>query len=277
MVRPKKFLGQRFLRDDNIARKIAGYLNPAYPLVLEVGPGTGALSRHLLSDDRFETWFMEVDREAAAYLRTAFPDIRERLIEADFLKYDLAAFPPEKAPESRPNEELSAARGPRFSIIGNFPYNISSQILFRVLAFRDRIPETIGMFQKELADRITAPPGNKTYGILSVLIQSFFETDYLFTVGEQVFSPPPKVKSAVIRLRRNGVTSLGCDETLFFRVVKTAFNQRRKTLRNALKPLPGSHLLQETPSIAPLLELRAERLTIDDFIRITRNLHQYNP
>ena len=242
-----------------------------------MGPGTGALSRHLLSDDRFETWFMEVDREAAAYLRTAFPDIRERLIEADFLKYDLAAFPPEKAPGSRPNEELSAARGPRFSIIGNFPYNISSQILFRVLAFRDRIPETIGMFQKELADRITAPPGNKTYGILSVLIQSFFETDYLFTVGEQVFSPPPKVKSAVIRLRRNGVTSLGCDETLFFRVVKTAFNQRRKTLRNALKPLPGSHLLQETPSIAPLLELRAERLTIDDFIRITRNLHQYNP
>jgi 16S rRNA (adenine1518-N6/adenine1519-N6)-dimethyltransferase len=252
MVNPKKHLGQHFLRDENIARKIAELVNPDYPLVLEIGPGTGVLSKYLLQDKRLDPWFMEIDRESVAYLTNTYPEMTDRLIQADFLKYDLERFP-------------AQGQKTKFSVIGNFPYNISTQILFRVLENRDRIPEVTGMFQKEVAERIAAPPGNKTYGIISVLLQAFYHIDYLFTVSETVFFPPPKVKSAVIRLRRNDTTTLDCDESLFVRVVKTGFNQRRKTLRNSLGTMTRKPL-------GPYSGLRPERLGVADFVALTRIL-----
>ncbi|MCK9424373.1 MAG: 16S rRNA (adenine(1518)-N(6)/adenine(1519)-N(6))-dimethyltransferase [Bacteroidales bacterium] len=298
MIRPKKHLGQHFLRDENIARKIVGYLNPELPVVLEIGPGMGVLSKYLLHDPRFDPWFMEVDQEAISWLNATFPQISNRLITADFLKFDLSEFPPwiqdtgynNQHPPTIIQHPVSSIQHPEsyildpasrigseatvhpasFSLIGNFPYNISSQILFKVLEHRHRVKEVIGMFQKEVAERVCAPPGNKTYGILSVLLQAFFEIDYLFTVNETVFYPPPRVKSAVIRLRRNNVLKLGCDEALFSRVVKTAFNQRRKTLRNALRSLIGGLSLPEMKTIAGLLDLRAERLTVNEFIVLTQ-------
>ncbi len=292
MVRPKKFLGQHFLHDENIAQKIVGYLNPSYPVVLEIGPGMGALSKYLLEKPGFQTWFMEIDRESIAYLVRTYPEISKRLIEADFLKYDLSDFPPDHGKAPFGNSSLNKAvpdlnpftnsgtpsgnplsdsiEPVTFTIIGNFPYNISSQILFRALENRNRVGEIIGMFQKEVAQRLAAPPGNKTYGILSVLLQAYYEIDYLFTVNETVFYPPPKVKSAVIRLRRNTVDSLHCDETLFTRVVKTAFNQRRKTLRNALRPLTGNQPVPDSKTTGKYMDLRAERLSVNDFINLTR-------
>ncbi|MCK9203306.1 MAG: 16S rRNA (adenine(1518)-N(6)/adenine(1519)-N(6))-dimethyltransferase RsmA [Bacteroidales bacterium] len=266
MIRPKKHLGQHFLRDENIAQKIVGYLNPEYPLVLEIGPGMGSLSKYLLQDPRFDPYFMEVDREAVSYLISTFPEISGKLIEADFLKYDLSCFP----------SPISHLPSP-ISFIGNFPYNISSQILFKALEYRHRVREVIGMFQKEVALRVASPPGNRTYGILSVLLQAFFEIDYLFTVNENVFDPPPKVKSAVIRLRRNEVISLGCDEALFFRVVKMAFNQRRKTLRNALRPLLDKSLLSDDSALKQMLDLRAERLNVSDFVALTLAIKAISP
>ena len=255
MVTPKKKYGQHFLRDENTARKIIGYINHEYPVILEIGPGTGVLSKYLLQDPRLDPFFLEVDPEAVGHLKSTFPLIADRIISADFLAYDLAGFCP---------------GAEKFTILGNFPYNISSQILFRVLEFRDRVPEVIGMFQKEVALRIAAPPGSKTYGILSVLLQAFYSIDYLFTVSETVFFPPPKVKSAVIRLRRNDVRNLACDETLFTRVVKTAFNQRRKTLRNSLKSLADPEILVRLE----LSSLRPERLPVEDFVRITAAIGQ---
>ena len=257
-VVPKKRYGQHFLRDENTARKIVGLVNHEYPVILEIGPGTGVLSKYLLTDKLLDPYFMEVDREAVDYLRITYPAMSTRLIFADFLGSDLSLF----APHTK-----------RFTLIGNLPYNISSQILFRVLEFRDRIPEVIGMFQKEVAMRIAARPGSKTYGILSVLLQAYYNIEYLFTVNESVFYPPPKVKSAVVRLRRNSVLKLDCDEIVFTRVVKTAFNQRRKTLRNSLKTILPSGILADGSFPASFLSLRPEQLSVDDFIAITREVN----
>ena len=257
MVYPKKRYGQHFLRDENIARKIIGYLPGEYNTVIEIGAGTGVLSKYLLQDDNLNPYFFEIDNESVQYLNATYPSIRGKLINADFLDYDLSVFP-------HP-----------FVIIGNFPYNISSQILFRVLENRNKIPHVIGMFQKEVAERITAPPGSKKYGILSVLIKAFFDIEYLFTVNETVFSPPPRVKSAVIRLNRNKTMQLDCDEEMFFRVVKSAFNQRRKTLRNSLKAfdfLKDFPRFIEMENSIPLLSKRAEQLSVEDYCLLTRKI-----
>jgi 16S rRNA (adenine1518-N6/adenine1519-N6)-dimethyltransferase len=253
MIRPKKHLGQHFLRDENIARKIIGSLSPEIVNVIEVGPGTGILSKYLLENPELNPFFFEIDNEAVLYLQRQYPGISGKLMEMDFLKADLSLLP---AP---------------FAVIGNFPYNISSQILFRVIEYRNSVPEVIGMFQKEVAERIASPPGSKKYGILSVLLKAWFDIEYLFTVNESVFYPPPKVKSAVIRLKRNHIIQLGCNEELFFSTVKTAFNQRRKTLRNALKGMipPGKTPLH---GINTLLDDRAEQLSVADFVELARFL-----
>jgi len=253
MVRPKKHLGQHFLRDENIARKIIAGLSGEVCNVVEVGPGTGILSKYLLEDPARNPFFFEVDSEAVIYLQQQFPGISGKLAEKDFLKADLSIIP---AP---------------FAVIGNFPYNISSQILFRVLEYRNSVPEVIGMFQKEVAERIASPPGSKKYGILSVLMKAWFDIEYLFTVNESVFYPPPKVKSAVIRLQRNKVKKLDCNEELFILTVKTAFNQRRKTLRNALKGMIPAGTIP-LPVIHALLDNRAEQLSVTGFVELTRYL-----
>jgi 16S rRNA (adenine1518-N6/adenine1519-N6)-dimethyltransferase len=250
MVQPKKYLGQHFLRDDNIARKIVGYLSPETLNLLEIGPGTGVLTQHLIQSRVPNYLAVEIDREAIEYLKQQFHDNSDRFIQADFLKLDLNKLFPEK-----------------FSIIGNFPYNISSQILFRIIENRNKIVEVIGMFQKELAERISSPSGNKKYGIPSVLVQAYFNIDYLFTVNENVFSPPPKVKSAVIRIKRNNVEQLDCDESLFISIVKSGFNQRRKTLRNSLSNFSFSGFEE----ISVLLSLRAEQLAVNDFVFLAQN------
>jgi 16S rRNA (adenine1518-N6/adenine1519-N6)-dimethyltransferase len=248
-VHAKKFLGQHFLKDENIARQIADSLTATTPHVLEIGPGMGVLTKYLYNKEGLDFHAIEIDRESVAYLHEHYPTLH--VIEGDFLALDLSTL------FSEP-----------FAVIGNFPYNISSQILFKVFDNRNCIPEVVGMFQKEVAERVAAKPGSKTYGILSVLLSAFYNIEYLFTVHENVFNPPPKVKSAVIRLRRNNVTSLECDETLFVKVVKIGFNQRRKTLRNALKQL--SLPLDAVP--VQLLSLRAEQLSVNDFIALTKSL-----
>lgn len=249
-VSAKKHLGQHFLRDENIAKKIAAAIQPEgnYATVLEIGPGMGVLTKHLLQREEFTTWVVEVDRESVAYLEEHYPELKPRIIAWDFLKLDLS-------------ERFSEP----FAVIGNFPYNISSQILFRILEFRDLVPEAAGMFQKEVAERVAAKPGSKTYGILSVLVQAWYDIKYLFTVSEHVFSPPPKVKSGVIRLKRNATDRLACDEKFFIEVVKAGFNQRRKTLRNALRAfeiIPGNedHIF---------FTKRAEQLSVEDFVQLT--------
>ncbi|MGL5891225.1 MAG: 16S rRNA (adenine(1518)-N(6)/adenine(1519)-N(6))-dimethyltransferase RsmA, partial [Bacteroidia bacterium] len=203
-IRAKKHLGQHFLRDENIARKIAESLrnNSGYTQVLEIGPGMGVLTKYLLQETAFETWVAEIDTESIAYLQEHYPQLAPRIIAGDFLRMKLDNYFKNQ-----------------FAVIGNFPYNISSQILFKVLENRNLVPELVGMFQKEVAERVAEPPGSKTYGILSVLLQAWFNIEYLFTVHENVFSPPPKVKSAVIRLTRNNVQQLGCDEKMFTAVV----------------------------------------------------------
>jgi 16S rRNA (adenine1518-N6/adenine1519-N6)-dimethyltransferase len=248
-VRPKKSLGQHFLKDDNIARKIVQSLSNETSNVLEIGPGMGILTAHLLQSPHATSYFIDTDRESVDYLRKRFPESADQMVHGDFLQFD---------PSS-----LFAAE---FTIIGNFPYNISSQIFFRVLEYRDRIPEVVGMVQKEVAERLASGPGSKKYGILSVLLQAFYRIEYIFTVNETVFIPQPKVKSAVIRLLRNERASLECDEKLFFRVVKTAFNQRRKTLHNALKPI-GIIIRSEEFSV--YAGKRAEQLSVDDFVKLT--------
>ncbi|MEI6174899.1 MAG: 16S rRNA (adenine(1518)-N(6)/adenine(1519)-N(6))-dimethyltransferase RsmA [Bacteroidota bacterium] len=276
MIRPKKHLGQHFLRDENIARKIVSYLNPAWPLVLEIGPGMGVLTKYILEIPGLDPWFMEVDRESVEYLKGFFPGISDRLIQADFLSYDLNGFPPAGNPAPAENG-IDQNPLAKFTVIGNFPYNISSQILFKVLESRDRVPEVIGMFQKEVAERLAAPPGSKTYGIISVLLQAFYDIEYLFTVNESVFSPPPKVKSAVIRLQRNNTAKLACDETFFIRLVKTAFNQRRKTLRNAIRSmLPPQDIATRSSILSSYLDLRAERLSVEDFVQLAIELSRHN-
>ena len=249
-VRAKKFLGQHFLTDESIAERIARSLTGRTANLLEIGPGMGVLTKYLVDDARYCFKAIELDTESVDYLHRHYPTLD--VIEGDFLRLDLSKI----------------FDNATFSIIGNFPYNISSQILFRVFEQRGSVPEVVGMFQKEVAERVAAGPGSKTYGILSVLLSAFYNIEYLFTVHENVFNPPPKVKSAVIRLTRNDVAKLDCDEKLFVQVVKTGFNQRRKTLRNALKPLNLS--LDNIPD--DLLAKRAEQLSVADFTLITNKL-----
>jgi 16S rRNA (adenine1518-N6/adenine1519-N6)-dimethyltransferase len=248
-VRPKKHLGQHFLKDDNIARKIVASLNPEGLPILEIGPGTGILTKYLLELSGQKCLFIDTDKESIDFLTREFPGHTEQFIHGNFLKTNV--------------HELFAGK---FCIIGNLPYNISSQILFKVLENRDQVEQMVGMIQKEVAERLASNPGNRSYGILSVLLQAFYRIEYLFTVNESVFVPPPKVKSAVFRLTRNERVSLDCDEELFFRVVKTAFNQRRKTLRNSLKTF---YIDYQREGLEPLAGKRAEELDVDDFVKLT--------
>jgi 16S rRNA (adenine1518-N6/adenine1519-N6)-dimethyltransferase len=250
LVKAKKHLGQHFLTDKNIAEKIVNSLQSGekYHQVLEVGPGMGILSDFLLSNKNLETFLVDIDTESFDYLKKRYPDLGNRLINADFLQMDFKEIFPGK-----------------MAVIGNFPYNISSQILFKILDNRDQVVEVVGMFQKEVAQRCAEKPGTKEYGILSVFLQAFYKVEYLFSVKPGVFNPPPKVNSAVIRLTRNEVETLDCDEKLFWQVVKAGFNQRRKTLRNALSSLINKDNMGDDP----LFELRAERLGVTDFVKLT--------
>jgi len=278
-VRAKKALGQHFLTDLSIAQRIAeallvpgrdnsvedetlkGQPNPLP--ALEVGPGMGVLTQYLLQRPEVDLRMVEIDTESVNYLLVHFPQVQGRLMEADFLKLRLEKF-------------FSG----QFAVIGNFPYNISSQIFFKILDYKEQVPQVVCMIQKEVAERIAEKPGTKTYGILSVLLQAWYDIEYLFTVGEGAFNPPPKVKSAVIRLVRNQRRELGCDEVLFKTVVKTGFNQRRKTLRNSLKPLIRAKAErcgwgEEELAVFiadPVFELRPERLSVEDFIDLTLKL-----
>ena len=250
-VRPKKHLGQHFLADPNIARRIVESLRLPEGVgeVLEIGPGMGVLTQYLLEHQAYQTSVVEIDPESVAYLTAHYPALAPRIYATDFLRQDLGTMFP----------------GQPLAIIGNFPYNISTQIFFQVLASRQQVREVVGMLQKEVAERLAEPPGSKTYGILSVLLQAYYDIEYLFTVPPHVFVPPPKVESAVVRLTRNHTAQLACDEKLFFRVVKQAFSTRRKTLRNALKPLG---LATETMA-ADIFDKRAEQLGVADFVRLT--------
>ncbi|KAB7733040.1 16S rRNA (adenine(1518)-N(6)/adenine(1519)-N(6))-dimethyltransferase RsmA [Rudanella paleaurantiibacter] len=259
-VKPKKNLGQHFLTDHSIAHQIAdllsGHRGPdgqPYAHVLEIGPGTGVLTQFLLADSRFETHAIEIDSESVVYLKKEFPGLTPRLVEGDFLELTPADYLP-NLPETAP-----------FAIAGNFPYNISSQIFFKVLDYRDRIPEVVCMLQREVAMRLASPPSKKDYGILSVFLQAWYDVKYEFTVPPEVFNPPPKVHSGVISVRRNGVTDLGCNERKFIQVVKHGFNQRRKTLRNALKPLG----ITEAAAQSAYMDKRAEQLSVADFVTLT--------
>ena len=299
-VRAKKALGQHFLTDQKVARAIVDALEPfptktssevkapagarpcpglsqkdgkgleaaggpgeSYSPVLEVGPGMGVLTQYLLERRDIDLKLIEIDTESVEYLLTHFQGMQGRLMEGDFLTLKLEKLFPEQ-----------------FAIIGNFPYNISSQIFFKVLDYKERIPQVVGMVQKEVAERIACPPGSKTYGILSVLLQAWYDIEYLFTVGSGCFAPPPKVESAVIRLKRNSRASLDCDEALFKTVVKTAFGQRRKMMRNPLKPLAAAKAAREGWSEEELaaflardvFTLRPERLSVEDFVALTNLL-----
>ena len=248
-VKAKKFLGQHFLTDETIARRIVDSLSGLTSNVIEIGPGMGVLTKYLIDKPELNFHVVEIDRESVAYLHDHYPTLD--VIEGDFLKLNLTTLFHDT-----------------FAVIGNFPYNISSQILFRVFECRNEAVEVVGMFQKEVAERVAAGPGSKVYGILSVLLSAFYDIEYLFTVHEHVFNPPPKVKSAVIRLKRNRVTSLECDEKLFVRVVKAGFNQRRKTLRNALRSadLPIEAVDDQ------VLSKRAEQLSVAEFIALTKTI-----
>ncbi|MBR6539321.1 MAG: 16S rRNA (adenine(1518)-N(6)/adenine(1519)-N(6))-dimethyltransferase RsmA [Bacteroides sp.] len=255
LVKPKKFLGQHFLKDLKVAQDIADTVDACPDLpVLEVGPGMGVLTQYLLPKQR-PLKVVELDYESVAYLREAFPQLEDNIIEDDFLKMNLTRL----------------FDGKPFVLTGNYPYNISSQIFFKMLENKDLIPCCTGMIQKEVAERMAAGPGSKTYGILSVLMQAWYKVEYLFTVHEHVFNPPPKVKSAVIRMTRNDTTQLGCDEALFKQVVKTTFNQRRKTLRNSIKPILGKDcsLTQD-----PLFDKRPEQLSIQQFVDLTNMVEE---
>lgn len=255
MVKPKKHLGQHFLIDNNIAQKIVDCLEPEYTNVCEIGPGTGMLTTPLLKKDYIKDLkLIEVDPDSVEHLVSNFEDDRLSIIEADFLRMNV--------------DNIFTSP---FALIGNLPYNISSQIFFKVLENRNRIPLIVSMIQKEVAERIAAPHGNKTYGILSVLLQSWYDIEYCFTVNENVFFPPPRVKSAVIRLTRNTTQELDCDEKLFFTTIKTAFNHRRKTLRNALRPL----LPDIQQSDHKFFSLRAEQLSPEQFVELTRVVEEY--
>ncbi|WP_219223278.1 16S rRNA (adenine(1518)-N(6)/adenine(1519)-N(6))-dimethyltransferase RsmA [Pedobacter antarcticus] len=253
LVRAKKHLGQHFLTDKKIAAKIVDGLvhTDQYKQVLEVGPGMGILSDILLEREHLETYMIDIDTESYNFLKDKYPQMGSRLINGDFLAMD-----------------LRAVFSGKFAVIGNFPYNISSQILFKILAHRDQVVEMVGMFQKEVAERCASKSGTKDYGILSVLIQAYYNIDYLFTVKPGTFNPPPKVNSGVIRLSRNEMKELPCDEKLFWAVVKSGFNQRRKTLRNALSGVVPKIKMDEHP----FFDKRAEQLTVADFISLTQHV-----
>lgn len=250
-VRAKKHLGQHFLTDKNICKKIADQFryHQGCKRALEIGPGTGALTEYLLQQPETELTVMDVDVESIEYLKEHFPTLDGRIFKKDFLKVNI--------------EEVMGTEP--FAVVGNFPYNISSQILFRCLDYRNQIPEIMGMFQKEVAERVAEKPGSKQYGIISVILQAFYDIEYCFTVDEHVFNPPPKVKSGVIRCTRNERKELPCDEKLFIQVVKAGFNQRRKTLRNSLKKLVNNPDFQHE-----YLSLRPEVLSVEQFILLTQ-------
>ena len=255
-VKAKKHLGQHFLRDENIAQKIADSLSlKNYDNVLEIGPGMGVLTKYLL-DKKITTHVIEIDKESVAYLKSNFLTLADRVIEEDFLKYDLNCIFNDQP----------------FAIIGNYPYNISSQIVFKTLEMRDQVPEFSGMFQKEVAQRICEKKGSKSYGILSVLVQAFYDAEYLFTVPPHVFNPPPKVDSGVLILKKKPNYKLACDEKLFFKVVKSAFNQRRKTLRNSLKVFN----LTDNLKANSIFDLRPEQISVEDFINLTLLIQTIN-
>ncbi|MEN0002553.1 MAG: 16S rRNA (adenine(1518)-N(6)/adenine(1519)-N(6))-dimethyltransferase RsmA [Bacteroidota bacterium] len=254
-MKAKKSFGQHFLNREDIAARIAGslQLNEATHKILEVGPGRGMLTKYLLQQDQ-ELLVVEADRDMVLHLKKHYPTLKENIISADFLKVNLKLFF-----EDSP-----------FALIGNFPYNISSQILFKMLEYRDQIPEMVGMFQKEVAERVVAPPGDKTYGVTSVLIQAFYEGHYLFSVEKSSFTPPPKVKSGVIRLVRRETPLINCSEKIFRRVVKVAFQQRRKMLRNTIKSLiPNDPILKES-----IFEKRPEKLSIEEFAALAAMIEQ---
>ncbi len=248
-VKAKKHLGQHFLTDETIAKNIVNALlekDKTTPII-EVGPGTGVLTQFLIND-AVNFIALDVDAESVSFLQTKYPDKKNKILLADFLDTDLQKL-----------------IGDKYNVIGNFPYNISSQIMFKVLEDKHRVDYVVGMFQKEVALRLAEKPGSKVYGILSVLLQAFYDIEYLFTVNENVFNPPPKVKSAVIRLTRNNVQKLECDEVLFKKVVKTAFNQRRKTIRNSIRILFNNNDIR-----FPLLDKRPEQLSVSQFVELTK-------
>lgn len=249
-VRAKKHLGQHFLKDKNVCKKIADQFkhHQGVTNAIEIGPGMGALTTFLLEDETTKLTVLDLDQESIDYLQVHFPQLEGRIVYGDFLKLDLV-----KLMGSEP-----------FAVLGNFPYNISSQILFKCIDYKDQIPEIMGMFQKEVAQRVAEKPGSKTYGILSVLLQAYYDIEYCFTVDEHVFDPPPKVKSGVIRCTRNSRDKLPCDEKLFKQVVKMSFNQRRKTIRNSIKAL-----IKEGHPENEMLQLRPERLGVEAFIELT--------
>jgi 16S rRNA (adenine1518-N6/adenine1519-N6)-dimethyltransferase len=252
-VRPKKHLGQHFLWDKNIAQKIVqAFKSSSTQKVLEVGPGKGVLSQYLLPHFGNQFYAVEIDEESARYLLKEYPELGNHLIEEDFIKMKFTSFTLEP-----------------FSIIGNFPYNISSQIFFKILDNKDQVPFVIGMVQKEVAERISAKPGSKTYGILSVLLQAYYDVKMLFKVGPGSFQPPPKVNSAVVELKRNNVKKLGCDEKLFFRIVKQSFNQRRKIIRNSLKSFLLNLEVEDNR-----LQKRPEQLSVQDFVDLSNLITQ---
>ncbi|MCC7453701.1 MAG: 16S rRNA (adenine(1518)-N(6)/adenine(1519)-N(6))-dimethyltransferase RsmA [Crocinitomix sp.] len=256
IVKPKKHLGQHFLNDKTVSQRLALALEDSgfsFDKVLEVGPGMGALTDFLLKSTNFQTHVIEIDRESVQYLKENYPQLEGRIYEKDFLNVDLKTIVGDQP----------------IAIAGNFPYNISTEILFTVLDYKDQIPVVVGMFQKEVAERIAEPPGSKKYGITSVLLQAFYDIEYLFTVLPEVFTPPPKVDSGVIRLKRNATKKLDCNEAHFKKVVKMAFNQRRKTLRNSLKAMINEnnfpfHEHEE------LFSKRPERLSVEDFVHLTQ-------
>lgn len=253
-VKPKKHLGQHFLTDLGIAEKIAKSVTGHQGIrkVLEIGPGMGVLTDFLLLQD-WDLYLVDIDSESIRYLHKKYPNLDEKIIEGDFLKGDFATL----------------MKGP-YAIVGNFPYNISSQIFFKVLEQRHQVTEVVCMLQKEVAQRIASPKGNKDYGILSVLLQAFYDIEYLFSVSPEVFNPPPKVNSGVIRLKRNEINKLDCDEKLFFRVVKQGFSTRRKTLRNCLKSMG----LTESLNQDPIMDKRAEQLDVQEFVGLTKKLQE---
>jgi 16S rRNA (adenine1518-N6/adenine1519-N6)-dimethyltransferase len=254
-VRPKKFLGQHFLKDQNIAFKIVEAVNlgPGKNRVLEIGPGTGVLTQFLSANKNIELRLVEIDHESVSFLKHHYPELRDQIVEGDFLALS--------------TKDLFSDD---FIIVGNFPYNISSQIFFKVLELRNQVTQVVCMLQKEVAERIAEKEGSKTYGILSVLLQAYYDIEFLFKVPPGVFHPPPKVMSAVIRLTRNKTQQLACDENLFKKIVKQSFQNRRKTLRNALKPLT----LSASIYALPLMDKRAEQLTVDQFISLTKLIQE---
>ncbi len=281
LVRPKKALGQHFLVDLNIARNIVNALGTDHDVVIEVGAGMGVLTQYLIEDQLDKLQVVEIDTESVEFLKNKFPMLEGHLTLGDFLKQDLTSFRaecsdrhfdrPQGAEKSPAIEGDSSTAlgmtGNDVAVIGNFPYNISSQIFFQILKYRNNVSECVGMIQKEVAERIAAGPGSKTYGILSVLLQAWYDIEYLFTVHENVFNPPPKVKSAVIRLKRNNVKELGCDEKMFVTVVKQAFNQRRKTLRNSLRSLIPAEIIDNE-----IFNKRPEQLSVAEFVDLVKQL-----